>query len=72
MEVVEVLSSPTWRAKENKWCYCPWNILLKPNCNFKENGGKSCTQIDNYQEVMETHPYNSANKVDACKFIYAM
>ena len=62
----EVLSSPTWRAKENNGVIVH-GYTSQPNCNFRENGGKSCTQIDNYQEVMETHPYNKSEKIEACQ-----
>ena len=62
----EVLDHPRWKTKENN------GILVhgynsQPGCDHRNNEGKSCTQIDDYQEIMSTHPYNNADKINECK-----
>ena len=62
----EALNSPEWRARENNGTIVH-GYTSHPSCSYTENGKRSCTQINNYQEIMKTHPYNNLAKANECK-----
>lgn len=61
----EALDSPEWKTRENNGVIVH-GYTSHPNCSYTEHVKKSCTQIDNYQEVMSTHPYNNLAKRNEC------
>ena len=61
-----VLDHPQWKTKENNGILVH-GYTYQPGCSYSADRKTSCTQVDNYQEIMETHSYNSAGKVNECK-----
>ena len=60
-----VLDHPQWRTKENNGILVH-GYTYQPGCSYSKDRQEACTKIDDYNEIMETHPYNSAEKTNAC------
>ncbi len=39
----------------------------RPPCEYQTNDGKACTFVDNYNDVMSSHPYNKLPQESVCQ-----